>query len=201
MDGRKARGAKFWLGIITELKNRGVQDILIAAVDGLTGFPEAIRTVFPATDVQLCIVHAIRTSLKFVPYKDRRQVAADLKLIYSAPTEAAALSELDAFAGKWDEKYPMISKSWRTRWTDLVPFLQYPPEIRKVIYTTNAIESMNYSIRKVTKNRLSFPSSESAIKLVFMALQNIEKKWTMPIREWSQALNYLAIKFEDRISV
>ena len=197
----ESEGAKFWLGIITELKNRGVQDILIAAVDGLTGFPEAIRTVFPATDVQLCIVHAIRTSLKFVPYKDRRQVAADLKLIYSAPTEAAALSELDAFAGKWDEKYPMISKSWRTRWTDLVPFLQYPPEIRKVIYTTNAIESMNYSIRKVTKNRLSFPSSESAIKLVFMALQNIEKKWTMPIREWSQALNYLAIKFEDRISV
>ena len=210
MEGKKellglwlgeSEGAKFWLGIITELKNRGVRDILIAAVDGLTGFPEAIRTVFPATDVQLCIVHAIRTSLKFVPYKDRRQVAADLKMIYSAPTEAAALSELDAFAGKWDEKYPMISKSWRTRWTDLVPFLQYPPEIRKVIYTTNAIESINYSIRKVTKNRLSFPSSESAIKLVFMALQNIEKKWTMPIREWSQALNYLAIKFEDRISV
>lgn len=197
----ESEGAKFWLGIITELKNRGVQDILIAAVDGLTGFPEAIRTVFPKTDVQLCIVHAVRTSLKFVPYKDRRAVSADLKLIYGAPTEEIALTRLDDFSEKWDEKYPMISKSWRTRWTDLVPFLQYPPEIRKVIYTTNAIESMNYSIRKVTKNRLSFPSSESAVKLVYMALQNIEKKWTMPIREWSQALNYLAIRFEGRLPV
>jgi transposase-like protein len=197
----ESEGAKFWLEIITELKNRGVQDILIAAVDGLTGFPEAIRTVFPKTDVQLCIVHAVRTSLKFVPYKDRRAVSADLKLIYGAPTEEIALTRLDDFSEKWDEKYPMISKSWRTRWTDLVPFLQYPPEIRKVIYTTNAIESMNYSIRKVTKNRLSFPSSESAVKLVYMALQNIEKKWTMPIREWTQALNYLAIKFEGRLPV
>ncbi len=197
----ESEGAKFWLGLITELKNRGVQDILIAAVGGLTGFPEAIRTVFPATDVQLCIVHAVRTALKFVPYKDRRQVAADLKLVYTAPTEEAALMRLDEFGAKWDEKYPMITRSWQQRWTDLVPFLEYPPEIRKVIYTTNAIESMNYSIRKVTKNRLSFPSSESALKLVFMALQNIEKKWTMPIREWSQALNYLAIKFEGRITV
>jgi putative transposase len=197
----ESEGAKFWLGIITELKNRGVQDILIAAVDGLTCFPEAIRTVFPHTDVQLCIVHAVRTSVTFVPYKDRRAVAADLKLIYGAPTEEAALSRLDEFSAKWDDKYPMIAKSRRTRWTDLVPFLQYPPEIRKLIYTTNAIESLNYSIRKVTKNRLSLPTSENAVKLVFMALQNIEKKWTMPIREWSQALNYLAIKFEGRLSV
>ena len=197
----ESEGAKFWLGLITELKNRGVQDILIAAVDGLTGFPEAIRTVFPSTDVQLCIVHAVRTALKFVPYKDRRQVAADLKLVYTAPTEEAALMKLEDFGERWDQKYPMISRSWKKRWTDLVPFIAYPPEIRKVMYTTNAIESMNYSIRKVTKNRLSFPSSESAMKLVFMALQNIEKKWTMPIREWSQALNYLAIKFEGRIPV
>ena len=197
----ESEGAKFWLGVVTELKNRGVEDILIAVVDGLAGFPEAIRTVFPATDVQLCIVHAVRSSLKFVPYKDRRQVAADLKMVYTAPTEEAALKRIEEFGDKWDAKYPMISKSWKQRWTDLVPFLEYPPEIRKVIYTTNAIESMNSSIRKVTKNRVSFPSPDSAIKLVFMALQNIEKKWTMPIREWSQALNYLAIKFEGRIPV
>jgi len=162
----ESEGAKFWLSIITELKNRGVQDILIAAVDGLTGFPEAIRTVFPKTDVQLCIVHAVRTALKFVPYKDRRAVAAGLKEIYSSPTEEAALRKLDEFAGLWDEKYPMISKSWRTRWTELVPFLAYPKEIRRVLYTTNAIESLNYSIRKVTKNRSSFHyGMESGIKL------------------------------------
>ena len=194
-------GAKYWLGIITELKNRGVQDILIAAVDGLTGFPEAIRAVFPKTDVQLCIVHAVRSSLKYVPYKDRRAVAADLKQIYSSPTEESALARLEDFAETWDGKYPMIAKSWRARWTDLVPFLQYPAEIRKAIYTTNAIESLNYSIRKVTKNRMSFPTAESALKLVFMALQNIEKKWTLPIKDWSQALNFLAIKFEGRVPV
>jgi putative transposase len=197
----ESEGAKFWLSVVTELQNRGVQDILIAAVDGLTGFPDAIRTVFPKTDVQLCIVHAVRTSLKFVPYKDRKAVATDLKLIYSSATEELALARLDEFSVKWDTVYPMISKSWRKRWMELTPFLAYPPEIRKAIYTTNAIESMNYSIRKVTKNRLSFPNSESAMKLVFMAMQNIEKKWTMPIRDWSQALNYLAIKFEGRLVI
>jgi putative transposase len=197
----ETEGAKYWLGVMTELKNRGVQDILIAAVDGLSGFPEAIRTVFPSTDVQLCIVHVVRSSLRFVSYKDRKTVAAGMKVIYSAPTEEAALSELEQFCSTWDEKYPMIGKSWKSRWTEIAPFLSYPPEIRKVIYTTNAIESLNYSVRKVTKNRLAFPTAEAAMKLCYMAIENISKKWTMPIRHWSQALNYLAIKFEDRIPV
>ena len=194
-------GAKHWLAIMTELKNRGVQDILIAAVDGLTGFGDAIRTVFPQTEVQLCIVHVVRSSMRFVPYKDRKRVAADLKGIYTATTEEAALSALDEFSLAWDEKYPMIAKSWKNRWTEIAPFLSYPPEIRRVMYTTNAIESLNYSLRKVTKNRLAFPSSDAAMKLCFMAIQNISKKWRMPIKHWSQALNYLAIKFEGRIAV
>jgi putative transposase len=194
-------GAKFWLGIMTELKNRGVNDILIAAVDGLTGFPDAIRSVFPQTEIQLCIVHTVRSSLKFVPYKDRKAVAVDLKKIYSAPTEEAALSALEEFCATWDGKYPMIGRSWKNRWTEITPFLAYPPEIRKVIYTTNAIESLNYCLRKVTKNRASFPTNEAAMKLVYMALQNIAKKWTMPIRDWSQALNQLAIKFTGRVPV
>ncbi len=192
-------GAQYWLSVITELRNRGVRDILIAAVDGLTGFPDAIRAVFPKTDVQLCIVHAVRNSLKYVSYKERRAVATDLKQIYSAATEEAALGALQEFGATWDAKYPTISKSWRERWTDLVPFLQYPDEIRRVMYTTNAIESLNYNIRRVTKTRSAFPTVESALKLVFMVIQNIEKKWTMPIRNWGQARNYLAIKFEGRV--
>lgn len=194
-------GAKYWQGIMTELSNRGVTDILIAAVDGLTGFGDAIHTVFPKTEVQLCIVHVVRSSLRFVPHKDRRVVAADLKTIYTAPTEEAALVSLDTFSQTWDEKYPMISKSWEARWTEIAPFLSYPQEIRRVMYTTNAIESVNSSLRKVTKNRLAFPTTEAAMKLCFMAIQNIEKKWTMPIKNWSQALNYLAIKFEGRVSI
>ena len=195
----QSEGAKFWMAVMNELKNRGLADILIAAVDGLTGFPDAIRAVFPKTEVQLCIVHAVRSSLKYVPYKDRKVVAAGLKTIYSAPTVQAAESALEAFGTTWESKYPMILRSWKTRWTELIPFMAYSPEIRKVIYTTNAIESMNYSIRKVTKNRGSFPTSESAMKLAWMALQNIQKKWTMPIRDWGSALNQLAIKFSDRI--
>lgn len=194
-------GAKYWLAIMTELKNRGVQDILIAAVDGLSGFGDAIRTVFPRTEVQLCIVHVVRSSLRFVPYKDRKSVAADLRSIYSAPTEEAALGALDEFCRTWDEKYPMISKSWKNRWTEITPFLNYPEEIRRVMYTTNAIESLNYSLRKVTRNRLAFPTTDAAMKLCYMAIQNISKKWRMPIRHWSQALNYLAIKFDGRVPV
>lgn len=194
-------GAKYWLAIMTELKNRGVQDILIAAVDGLSGFAEAIRTVFPKTEVQVCIVHVVRSSLRFVPYKDRKPVAADLKRIYTAATEEAALAALEQFCGTWDQKYPMIGKSWKNRWTEIAPFLAYPQEIRRVMYTTNAIESLNYSLRKVTRNRLSFPTSEAAMKLCFMAIGNISKKWRMPIKEWSQALNYLAIKFDGRVPV
>jgi len=197
----QSEGAKFWLGIMTELKNRGVQDILIAAVDGLSGFPDAIRAVYPATEVQLCLVHVVRSSLRFVPYKDRRVVAAGLKTIYGAPTEEAALSALEEFRGTWDGKYPMIGRSWQERWTEIVPFLAYAPEIRKVIYTTNAIESLNYTLRKVTRNRQAFPTSEAAMKLVYMALQNISRRWTMPVQDWSQALNQLALKFTGRVPV
>lgn len=197
----EAEGAKFWLQVMSELKNRGVQDILIAAVDGLTGFPDAISAVFPRTEVQLCIVHVVRSSLKFVPYKDRKAVAADLKTIYTAATEAAADAALSQFCAKWDGKYPMIGKSWKSRWTEIVPFLAYPPEIRRVIYTTNAIESLNYSLRKVSNNRQAFPTPEAALKLLYMAIENISKKWTMPIQNWRQALNILAIRFEGRVPV
>jgi putative transposase len=208
MDGQKEllgiwaeqnEGAKFWLGVLNELKNRGVQDVLIAAVDGLTGFPEAINSVFPKTEVQLCIVHMVRNSLKFVPYKDRKAVAADLKTIYLSPSEESARAALDAFTGKWDSRYPMISRSWRTKWPEVVPFLKFPEVIRKAVYTTNAIESLNYSIRKVTRNRQSFPTTEAAMKLVFMALQNISKKWTMPLRDWGAAVNQFAIIYGDRV--
>jgi len=192
-------GAKFWLGILNELHNRGVKDILIVAVDGLTGFPEAINAVFPQTEVQLCIVHMIRNSLKYVPFKDRKMVATDLKNIYMSPSEETAANALDAFSTKWDFKYPMISRSWRTRWPEVIPFLKFPEVIRKAVYTTNAIESVNYSIRKVTRNRLSFPTTDSAMKLVFMALQNISKRWTMPVRDWGAALNQFAIIYGDRV--
>jgi putative transposase len=208
LEGRKellglwidqSEGAKFWLGILTELKNRGVKDILVAAVDGLTGFPDAIRSVFPSCQVQLCIVHLVRSSLKFVPYKDRKAVAQTLRTVYSAPTEEAALAALDEFCAQWDGRYPMIGRSWKTRWTEIAPFLAYPAEIRKVMYTTNAVESLNYTLRKVTRNRLSFPTTDSAMKLVYMALQNISQRWTMPIRDWPQALNQFAILFKDKV--
>lgn len=195
----QSEGAKFWLGILTELKNRGVKDILVAAVDGLTGFPDAIRTAFPSCQVQLCIVHLVRSSLKFVPYKDRKAVAQTLRTVYSAPTEEAALAALDEFCAQWDGRYPMIGRSWKNRWTEIAPFLAYPAEIRKVMYTTNAVESLNYTLRKVTRNRLSFPTTDAAMKLVYMALQNISQRWTMPIRDWSQALNQFAILFKDKV--
>jgi len=208
MDGQKEllglwaeqnEGAKFWLNVLNELKNRGVQDILIAAVDGLTGFPEAINAVFPQTEVQLCIVHMVRNSLKFVPYKDRKTVASDLKKIYLSPSEETARAALDAFAEKWDSKYPMIARSWRSKWPEVVPFMKFPEVIRKAVYTTNAIESLNYSIRKVTRNRQSFPTTEAAMKLIFMALQNISKRWTMPLRDWGAAVNQFAIIYGDRM--
>jgi transposase-like protein len=208
MDGQKEllglwaeqnEGAKFWVGILNELKNRGLQDILIAAVDGLSGFADAINAVFPKAEVQLCMVHMVRNSLKFVPYKDRKAVASDLKKIYLSPSEETARSALDAFAETWDSKYPMIARSWRTKWSEIVPFLKFPEVIRKAVYTTNAIESLNYSIRKVTRNRQSFPTTEAAMKLVFMALQNISKRWTMPIRDWGAAVNQFAIIYGDRV--
>ena len=193
-------GAKVWMSIMNELKNRGVQDILLAAVDGLTGFPEAISAVFPKTEVQLCIVHMVRNSVRFVPYKDRKAVTAGLKTVYLAASAEAASEALDAFALVWDKKYPMICKSWRNRWNEVIPFFKFSPEIRKAVYTTNAIESVNYTIQKVIKHRQSFPNDEAAIKLIFMGLKNISRKWTMPIRDWGFALNQFAIIYgEDRV--
>lgn len=192
-------GAKFWLSVVTELKNRGVQDIFIACVDGLKGFPEAIEAVFPQTQVQLCLVHLVRYSLAFVSFKDRKAVVADLKQIYQAATEEQAAHQLEAFAQKWDGRYSLIAKSWRSNWARLIPMFGYPPEIRKAIYTTNAIESLNMSLRKVIKTRASFPNEDAAFKLLYMALQNIQKKWTMPIPNWGQALNAFAIIFDERL--
>ncbi len=195
----QTEGAKFWLQVVTELKNRGVQDIFIACVDGLKGFPEAIETVFPKTDVQLCIVHLVRHSLNYVSWKLRKQVAEDLKVIYTAATVEAAETRLTEFEQKWDATHAPISQSWRRNWVRIIPFFAYPPEIRKVIYTTNAIESVNMSLRKITKNRGSFPSDEALIKLFYLALRNISKKWTMPLRDWKAALNRFTIQYEERM--
>jgi putative transposase len=197
----QSEGAKFWLGVVTELKNRGVQDIFIACVDGLKGLPEAIETVFSKTEVQLCIVHLLRQSLNYVGWKQRKEVAGDLKLIYSAATREEAELRLEEFAQKWDARYPTISPAWRRNWERIVPFLAYPEEIRRVIYTTNAIESVNRGLRKIIKNRGSFPTDESALKLLYLALQNISRKWTMPIRNWKAALNRFAIVFEGRLPI
>lgn len=195
----QTEGAKFWLQVVTELKNRGVQDIFIACVDGLKGFPEAIETVYPKAVVQLCIVHMVRNSLNFVSWKKQREVAADLKLIYTSTTAELAEQRLCEFEAKWDAEYQSISLSWRRNWARVIPFFDYPAEIRKVIYTTNAIESINMSLRKVIKTRASFPTDEAVMKLFYLALNNISKKWTMPIRDWKAALNRFSIQFEDRL--
>jgi putative transposase len=195
----QTEGAKFWLQVVTELKNRGVTDIFIACVDGLKGFPEAIEVVFPRTTVQLCLVHLVRYSLQYVGWKLRKAVAADLKRIYQSATVQEAEIGLTEFEHKWDAAYPPIGQSWRRNWARIVPFFDYPPEIRKVIYTTNAIESLNMSLRKITKNRGSFPSDEALIKLFYLAVRNISKKWTMPIRDWKAALTRFTIQFEDRM--
>jgi putative transposase len=192
-------GAKFWLSVVTELKNRGVEDILIACVDGLKGFPEAIGTVYPNTQVQLCIVHMIRNSLAFVSYKDRKALVKDLKTIYQANTAKDAEAALAAFESTWKGQYPTIGKTWRDRWVNVIPFFGYPKDIRKAIYTTNAIESLNMSLRKIIKNRSLFPNEEAMQKLLYLALRNIKKKWTMPIRDWGPALNQFAIIFENRV--
>lgn len=194
-------GSKFWLQCLTELKNRGVSDILICCVDGLSGFPEAIEAVFPKTDIQLCIVHMIRNSVKYVTSKDRKAVCRDLKMIYKASTEEEGLVGLENFADIWDKDYPSISRVWRKKWENLNTFFGFPEEIRKVIYTTNAIESVNMGIRKVIKNKRVFPSEESMFKMVYLAIQRLTKKWTMPIRNWNKALNYFAIKYEGRIEL
>ena len=195
----QTEGAKFWLQVVTELRNRGVQDIFIACVDGLKGFPEAIEAVFPRAAVQLCVVHMVRYSLNYVSWKRRPEVAADLKRIYQSATADEAEQRLGEFEAKWDDEYLPRGQSWRRNWPRLTPFFDYPPEIRKVIYTTNAIESVNMSLRKLTKNRGSFPSDEALMKLFYLALRNISQKWTMPIRDWKAALNRFTIQFEERI--
>ena len=192
-------GAKFWLSVLTELQNRGVEDILIACVDGLKGFPDAINAVFPQTNVQLCIVHMVRNSLKYVSWKDYKAVTTGLKLIYRSNTEEEALLELERFSDTWDEQYPQISKSWRANWENLNTFFNYPADIRKAIYTTNAIESLNSVIRKALKKRKVFPSDDSAKKMVYLAITEASKKWTMPIHHWRQAMVRFIIEFGDRL--
>jgi transposase-like protein len=192
-------GAKFWLNVLTELQNRGVKDILIACVDGLKGFPDAINTVYPQTQVQLCIVHMVRNSLKLVPWKDYKAVTADLKRIYQSITEEEGLMALDQFEQRWDSKYPSISRSWRNNWQNVSTLFNYPNDIRKAIYTTNAIESLNSVIRKVIKKRKLFPHDDSAKKVIYLAIEQASKKWTMPIRNWKTALNRFMIEFEDRL--
>ena len=197
----ESEGAKFWLSVFTELQNRGVEDCFIACVDGLKGLPEAIEAVFPKTQVQLCIVHKVRNSLKYVPWKERKAVAADLRAIYAAATIAEAEHALERFAERWDAKYPTISSSWLADWDRLTVFFDYPPAIRRVVYTTNAIESLNYTLRKRLKTRGTFPNDESIMKVLYLALQNVAKKWTRPMRDWKAALNQFVILFGERVPV
>ncbi len=206
LEGRKdvlglwtnaSEGAKFWLQILTELKNRGVQDIFIACVDGLKGFPQAIQTVYPQATVQLCIVHLVRASLNYVSWQDRKRVAADLRAIYRAATVEEAAQQLDLFRTVWDRKYPPIALLWQRHWDQLTPFFAFPPAIRRIIYTTNAVESLHMSLRKIIKTRSSFPSEEAALKLLYLALRNVTKKWG-PLPNWKAALNHFSLLWETR---
>jgi len=216
MDGRKEllglwlpenEGAKpvlsnaegFWLGVLAELQNRGINDILIACVDGLKGFPDATNAVFPNTRIQLCIVHLVRNSVKYVPWKDYKAVTADLKLTYRSVTEAEALLALEQFSPRWDGKYPQISRSWRAHWHNLNTLFGYPEDIRKAIYTTNAIESLNSVIRKALHKQKLLPSDDSAKKVVYPAIREASQKWTMPIKSWKSTLNRFMIEFENRL--
>jgi putative transposase len=209
LDGRKDvlglwtsanEGAKFWLQVLTELRNRGVKDIFIACVDGLKGFPQAIETVFPQAQVQLCIVHLVRASLNYVSWKERKQVAQELKTIYRAATEEEARREMAAFAERWNQKYPTIAAMWQRNWDRVIPFFAFPAEIRKVIYTTNAVESLNMSLRKALKTRVAFPSEEAALKVMYLALRNVIAKWECPLH-WKAALNRFTLLWEDRIQI
>ncbi|CAN5839877.1 IS256-like element ISSod18 family transposase [soil metagenome] len=197
----ETEGAKFWLKVLTDLKNRGLKDILIACCDGLKGFPQAIEAVYPQTQVQLCIVHLMRNCMKYVPWKDRKAVAADLKPIYQAATLAGAEAALDTFADKWDKSYPAISQIWIRHWENVIPIFDYPMEIRRVIYTTNAIESLNRSLRKVIKTKAVFPSEDAVFRLMYLAMNNIAKKWKQPIQNWKAALSHFAILFPERFSL
>lgn len=195
----QTEGAKFWLQVVTELKNRGVQDIFIACVDGLKGFPEAIEAVYPKASVQLCIVHMVRNSLNFVSWKTRKEVAADLRLIYQSATVEEAEQRLSEFEAKWDDRHPPIAQIWRRNWSRIIPFFDYPPEIRKVIYTTNAIESINASLRKVTRKRGAFPNPDSVRKVLYLAIQKASERWARPIKDWVAALNHFTMVFEGRV--
>jgi transposase-like protein len=208
MEGRKEvlglylsenEGANFWLQVLTDLSNRGVEDILIASVDGLSGFPEAINSIFPQTEVQLCIVHQIRNSLKYVASKNQKEFMRDLKRVYRAISKEAAELELDKLDEKWGDKYPIVINSWRNKWENLSVYFKYPEDIRKVIYTTNTIESVHRQFRKLTKTKGAFPNENSLLKLLYLGIQNAQKKWTMPIWNWSLTLSQLAIFFEGRL--
>ena len=208
LDGRKDvlglwtsnnEGAKFWLGVLTELKNRGVKDILIVCIDGLKGFPQAIESVFPEARVQLCIVHMVRASLNYVNWKERKQVAADLKAIYRASTELQAEQELNDFIARWGHKYQAIGKLWKDHWERVIPFFEFPADVRRVIYTTNAVESLHMSLRKIIKTRGSFPSEDAALKLLYLALRNVIAKWDT-IQSWRQALNHFQMLWGERIA-
>lgn len=192
-------GAKFWMSVLTDIKNRGTEDILIACMDGLTGFPDAVKAVFPDTHIQHCIVHMIRSSTKFVSYKDLKAVCKDLKEVYSAINAERGHEALEEFGEKWNGKYPMIQASWERNWKDLTEFFNYPGEIRRAIYTTNAIESLNFSLRKVTRNKSSFPDDDSIYKVMYLAIKNASSRWTMPIKDWGLAVNQFAILFDGRV--
>jgi transposase-like protein len=195
----KNESASFWLSVLTDLKARGVEDVLISVTDNLTGFTDAIKTVFPLATKQICIVHQIRNACKYVTWKDRRDFSFDMKKIYGPPNQQAALLALDELAEKWKKKYPNAIRSWRTNWQELTNFLEFPLEVRKIIYTTNTIENLNGKIRKYTKNKLSFPTDESVLKSVFLAIMEASKAWTMPIKDWGIIVNQLSIIFENRL--
>lgn len=195
----ETEGAKFWMSVLTDIKNRGVEDILIACMDGLTGFPDAVKAVFPDTHIQHCIVHMIRNSTKFVSYKDLKAVCRDLKEVYSAINAESGHEALEEFGKKWNDKYPMIQTSWERNWNDLTEFFNYPKDIRRAIYTTNAIESLNFSLRKVTRNKSSFPDDDSIYKVMYLAIKNASTRWTMSIKDWGLAVNQFAILFDGRV--
>jgi len=208
LDGKKevlglylseSEGANFWLQVLTDLNNRGVQDILIASVDGLSGFPEAINAIFPKTEVQLCVVHQIRNSLKYVASKNKKEFSKDLKSVYQAVSKEAAETELDRLEEKWGAKYPIVIQSWRNKWENLSNYFKYPEDIRRIVYTTNIIESVHRQFRKLTKTKGAFPNENSLLKLLYLGIQNAHKKWTMPIQNWSLTLSQLAIFFEGRL--
>ena len=192
-------GAKFWMSVLTDIKNRGIEDILIACMDGLTGFPDAVKAVFPNTHIQHCIVHMIRNSTKFVSYKDLKAVCRDLKEVYSAVNAGSGHEALEEFGKKWNDKYPMIQASWERNWNNLTEFFNYPEDIRRAIYTTNAIESLNFSLRKVTRNKSSFPDDDSIYKVMYLAIKNASARWTMSIKDWGLAVNQFAILFDGRV--